>query len=154
MFHHWSKFRGEEFVGFVHDKNRTFAEVSDALTGKVEDTAGCTNKNVDVLAETHDIVLESRASSGHHDLNTHVLSEHFAYLRRLEGEFSSRDKEEGLDLWFLDVDLLEGGDNESSRFARSILGTGEDVTFGESDGDRLFLDRRRFFKTGFEDAHE
>jgi len=83
-----------------------------------------------------------------------VLSEHFAYLRRLKGEFASGDKEEGLDLWSLDVDLLEGGDNKSSRFSRPILCTGKDVAFGESDGDRFFLDRRGFFETGFEDAHE
>ena len=109
---------------------------------------------MNVLGETHDIILEGCASGGHHDLNAHVLAEQFAYLRSLEGEFSGGDEEEGLDLWFLDVDLLEGGDNESSSFARSVLGTSEDVTFGERDGDRLFLDRRRFFETSFEYAHE
>ena len=154
MLHDRSEFGREQFVGFIHDENGTLAEVSDALTGKVEDTSRCTDENVDVLAETHDIVLESCPSGSDHDLSAHVLSEQFAYLGRLKGEFSSGDKEEGLNLWFLDVDLLEGGDNKSGSFARSVLGPGENVTFGERDGDRLFLDRRRFFETSFEDTHE
>lgn len=55
---------------------------------------------------------------------------------------------------FVDVNLLEGGDNEGGCFSGAVFGTGEDVAFGEGKGDGFFLDGRGLFEAGLEDAHE
>ena len=59
-----------------------------------------------------------------------------------------------MDLRFVHVDLLEGGDDERSGLACAILGTCEDVALSEGGGDGFLLDGRRLLKAGFKDTHE
>ncbi len=57
-------------------------------------------------------------------------------------------KELTLDLVLCGIDLLQHRNAEGSRFARSVLGPGKDVTARERDGDGLFLDGRGRLRTG------
>lgn len=83
-----------------------------------------------------------------------MFSKDFADLRCLQSEFTSGDEEEGLDLGFIDVNLLECRDNESGSLAGAVLCTGKDIAVGECDGDSFFLYWRGLFETCFKDAHE
>jgi len=47
LFDHRRKFGGEEFVSFVHDKCRTFAEVGNTLSCEIKNSSWSTNDNVD-----------------------------------------------------------------------------------------------------------
>ncbi len=107
-----------------------------------------------LLRKTHDVVLERGAASGDHDLYTHVLPEVLAYLCGLQRKLTCRDEQEGLDLVLVDVDLLKRGNDEGCSLTRAVLGTGEDVAFGECDGDGLLLDWRGPLEAGLVDAHE
>lgn len=70
-----------------------------------------------------------------------MFPERLAHLGSLEGQFTSRDEEEGLDLVDFRVDAFEGRDDEGGGFTRSVLGSGEDVSTRECDRDRFFLNR-------------
>lgn len=47
LFDNWRKFRGEEFISFVHDKCRTFAEIGNTLSCEVENSSWSTNNYMD-----------------------------------------------------------------------------------------------------------
>ena len=83
-----------------------------------------------------------------------MFSKYFAHLGCLECKFTCWYEEKGLNFVLVDIDLLEGGDNEGCCFACTVLCTGKDITFRQGDWDGFFLNRRWFFETGFEDAHE
>jgi hypothetical protein len=136
------EFRGEKLVRLVHYEHRALAQVGDTLTGKVEDTTRSTDEDVNGLAEAEDVVAKGGSSGSDHDLNAGVLAERLADLRCLEGELTSGDEEEGLDLLDFGVDTLEGRNDEGGGLSRSVLGTSEDVATGESDGDGFFLNGR------------
>lgn len=125
LLHDGLEFRTEELVGLIHDERRARAEVGDSLPSEVEDPTWCSNEDVDGFRETEDVVLEGCSSSGNHDIDAKVLSERLADLGGLEGELSSRDEEESLDLGDLDVDLFERGNDEGGGLSCSVLGLGE-----------------------------
>jgi hypothetical protein len=154
LLHHRRKLRTEQLVRLIHNKHRALAQVCHALARQIQNPARRTDQDMYDFGETEDVVFEGGATGGDHDLYTEMFAQYLAHLSRLESEFAGGDEEEGLDLWLVDVDLLERGDDERSRLAGAVLGSGEDVTFGEGDGDGFFLDRRRLLESGFEDAHE
>mmetsp|Transcript_46946 Transcript_46946/g.78217 ORF Transcript_46946/g.78217 Transcript_46946/m.78217 type:complete len:419 (-) Transcript_46946:177-1433(-) len=144
----------EELVSFVHDEHLALGEVGDGLAGEIDDTARCSDEDVDGVVETDDVVLETGSSGRGHDLHVHVLAQFLADLRRLEGELTRGHEDDDLDLGDVSVDALQGGDEEGGGLSGAVLGTGEDVATSEGDGDGLLLDGRRLLKALFEDAHE
>ena len=83
-----------------------------------------------------------------------MFPQNLAHLRRLQRELTGRDEEEGLNLAFVSVDLLEGRDDEGGGFACAVLGSSKNVAFGEGDRDGFFLNRGGTLESGFENAHE
>lgn len=83
-----------------------------------------------------------------------MLSQNLANLTRLKRELTGGYEEECLDLVPTNVYLLERWDDEGRGLARAVFGAGEDVAFGEGDGDGFFLDGGRSFETCFENSHE
>lgn len=59
-----------------------------------------------------------------------------------------------LDLILAGVHPLQDGDAEGGGLASAILGSCQDVTAGQGDGDAFFLDRARVLKPFLVDAHE
>ena len=82
------------------------------------------------VLQTDDIIPEAGATCRYHDVDSQVLSEGLADLGCLHGKLSGGDEYQALDLGNLGIDLLEGGDDEGSGLAGSVLCTGEDVTTG------------------------
>ena len=70
-----------------------------------------------------------------------MFPENLADLGCLQGELAGGHEEQGLDLWLIDVDLLERGDHKGCGFAGTVFRACKDVALCESDGDGFFLDR-------------
>lgn len=56
LLNYGSEFGGEEFVCFVHDKHRTFAEVGHILSCQVKNSTGSANDDVDGILETNNVI--------------------------------------------------------------------------------------------------
>lgn len=99
------------------------------------------NKDVDTFfgLQTQDIVPQWVAAGQRNDLNTdwfalawsgplaHVLAELFQHSRSLQRQFTSGHKYKPLDMFLRSVNLLQHRDAESSRFARTVLGTCKNI---------------------------
>lgn len=53
-----SEFLREQLVRFVHNNHATFAQIRNLLTCQVCYSAGCTDDDMDGIAQTEDIVSE------------------------------------------------------------------------------------------------
>lgn len=147
------EFRRKKLVSFIHDEGWAGRKVSNALARQVQYPSRRTHNDVDRLAQTDNVVLEARASSGDHDIDAQVLAKGLADLRGLESQFSRRHQDQGLGLGALGVNALKSGNYERSGLAGAILGAGQNITAGQSDRNRLLLDGRRLFEASLEDAH-
>lgn len=150
----WLELGGQEFVCFVHDKSGALREIGDAFAGEVEHAAGGSDDDMHGLAQAQNVVLETSAARGDHYLDVHVLAQGLAHLGRLQRELSSGHQDECLDVRFLTIDLLEGGDHKSRCFAGAVLCARQDVAACQSNGDGFLLDGTGSLKAGFKDAHE
>ena len=74
LFNNGSKFGGEEFVRFIHDELRTFAEVGNIFSCQVENSSWCADNNVYWILETKDIISQGCATSSHHNINSEMLA--------------------------------------------------------------------------------
>lgn len=153
LLHNWGKLGRQKLIGLVHDKGLASREISHALACKIQNPAWCSNNDMNWLAQSDDIVLQSCPTCRDHDVDTQVLSQHLAYLRGLEGEFSGGDEDKSLCLGALRVYALECGDDEGGSLSGAVLRSRQDVSAGQSHWDRFFLDRRRLLEPSFEDAH-
>ena len=129
-------------------------EIGDALAGQVEDSTGSTNKQVNRLSETENIVAKRGTSGGDHDFDAEVLSERLCDLTCLESKLTGGHQKDGLNFVLLGVELFERRDDIGSCLARTVLGTRQDIATGECDRDGLFLDGGGALETGFKDAHK
>lgn len=141
LFDNGGEFGRKEFVGFVHDKHRAAAQICDSLSSEIENSTRGTNENVNRLSQPHDVVSQRRSSRRYHDLSARVFSERLAHLGSLEGEFTGRDEEEGLDFGNFRVDAFESRDDERGSLSGSVLRSGEDIPSRQCDRDRFFLNR-------------
>lgn len=90
----------EEFIGLVHDEDRTLAEVADALVGQVEDPTGGRNQEVDLLVKSEDVVFQTGTSGACHDLDTKMFAQVLAHLGCLESQLAGWHEKQGLDFVF------------------------------------------------------
>ncbi len=56
LFNNGRKFGGEQFISFIHDELRAFAEVGNILSCQVEDSPRCADNNVYRILETKDVI--------------------------------------------------------------------------------------------------
>jgi hypothetical protein len=82
-----------------------------------------------------------------------MLSESLANLGSLKSQLSCGDQDQSLGLGAFRVDSLKGGDDEGSSLASTILGSGKDVSAGEGNGYRFFLNGGGLLESGLENAH-
>ena len=148
------EFLRQQLISLVHDEHWALAEISHLLASQIEDTAWCSDDDVYGILQTHDVVPQTSTTGCHHDIDAEMLAERLADLRCLHGKLTGGDENETLDLGDLGVDLLEGGDKESGSLAGTVLGASEDVSAGEGDGDRLFLNWGWFLEASLEDTHQ
>ena len=143
----------QELISLVHDERLTGRQISHALARKIQDSAWCSDNDVDRLTQPDDVVLQPCSTGGHHDINTEVLSQGLANLGSLKCQFSSGDQDECLCLWVLRVDALKGRDDEGCSLSSAVLRARKYVSSCQSDGNGLLLDWRRLLETCLEDSH-
>lgn len=148
------KLRREELVGLVHDDGAAFAKIRNLFRGQVKNTAGGGNNNVHRVVETHDIIFERRSPRSNHALNPHMLSNLLDNSRCLQGKLSRGDEDKNLNIGLRSIRLLQAGDNVRSRLPRPVLGSGQDIPILKNDGNGLFLNGGRLFKSLLEYTHE
>ena len=68
------EFGGQELIRFVHDKSLCCGEVGNAFAGKVEDSAGGTDKDVDSFVQSDNVVSESGTTGGDHNVEAEMLA--------------------------------------------------------------------------------
>mmetsp|Transcript_7587 Transcript_7587/g.12771 ORF Transcript_7587/g.12771 Transcript_7587/m.12771 type:complete len:359 (+) Transcript_7587:1202-2278(+) len=148
------EFGTQQLVGLVHDEHVALAEVGDALIGQVMNAAGGAHQDVHGRVQTHDVVTQVGASSGHHHLHCHVLTNLLHDGGSLQSQLSSGYQHQHLDTIHSGVNFLEARDNERPGLAGAILGSGQHISAGQNDGNSLFLDRRRLLKSFLKNSHK
>mmetsp|Transcript_53035 Transcript_53035/g.60775 ORF Transcript_53035/g.60775 Transcript_53035/m.60775 type:complete len:339 (-) Transcript_53035:703-1719(-) len=59
----------QQFIGFVHDQHFTVRQVGNIFVGQIQDSSGSSDKNVDRLVQSNNIITKGGSSGGHHALN-------------------------------------------------------------------------------------
>lgn len=147
------EFWRQKLVGLVHDKCLATRKICYPFSSQIQNSAWCSNNDVDGVAQSDNIVFQPSAARGHHDVDTKVLSKRLADLRGLEGELSSGDEDESLCLCDLGIYALECRDDECSSLSGTVLRSRKDIATGQSYGYRLFLNGGWLLESGLEDAH-
>ena len=145
--------RRQKLVSFIHDKRLTSGKIGYTLARKIQDSTGCSNDDVDRVAESDDIVLKSCSTGRNHDVDTEMLSQGLADLRCLKSQLSGGYEDERLCLGVLRVHAFESGNDESRGLSGAILRSRKNVSSCESDGNSLLLNWRRLLEACLEDAH-
>ncbi len=78
----------------VHDYGRAVTQVGDALVGEVKNATWRGDEDMNLAVKPHDVLLQTRAASRHHNLDVHVLPELLAHLRGLQSELACGHKDE------------------------------------------------------------
>mmetsp|Transcript_102065 Transcript_102065/g.186428 ORF Transcript_102065/g.186428 Transcript_102065/m.186428 type:complete len:258 (-) Transcript_102065:477-1250(-) len=130
----------QQFVCLIHDKHIASLQVAHVLVGKIQHTARRRHHNVHCVVKAHDILAETGAASGDHALHIHVLTKLLDDGGGLEGELTSGDEDEALDLSFRCRALLKQRNCERTCLARSILCSCKNRLAGQSHRDAVFLD--------------
>jgi len=135
----------EDVVALVNNEVLEALEVEVSLIDELEDAAGGTDEDVGrALLQDSDILLLGLATA--EVLNLHagqVLGEALVLLHDLEGELAGVTEDEDQDLALLrgvDVELLEGGDDEDGGLTHTALGLAEHVVSEDGLRDTLLLD--------------
>ena len=134
----------EDIVTLVDDKVLEVLEVQLALVHELEDTAGGADEDVGRgLLQDGDVLLLGLTSAEVLDPDVlHVLGEALVLLHDLERELAgvAEDQHQNLALLgFVDIELLEGGNDEDGGLAHSTLGLAEDVVSEDGLGNALLL---------------
>ena len=121
---------GQQLVSLVHHQHARRGELGDSFRGQVEQAPRGGDDGVHRLVQSDDVVAEGGPSRRHHHLGPQVLPELPRDLRGLQGQFTSRHQDHGLDLVAGRVEPLEDRDAEGRGLARAVFGAREDVAAG------------------------
>lgn len=170
LLHHRLKLLAEQLVRLVHDKSSTLSQIRNPLSSQIQYSPRRTNEDVDRFLQAENVVAKGSSAGSDHDLETSDFgAERLAYLGCLEGEFTGRDEDEGLDVGKANVHVVEGGDEEGgglrsqsrpyqpvvlAHFTRSVLGTSENISPSQCGRYRLFLDRTGLLETREVEPHQ
>lgn len=143
----------QQLVRLVQHEHLALRHVRHLLVHQVEDATGRRDDQLHLLVDAHDVVLEVRAARRHHHADVHVLGQFDADLRRLQGQFARRHNDQRLNVLLGRVDLLQHWNTIRARFARTVLGTRQNVFAAQRNRNGRLLDGRRLLPALLEDAH-
>mmetsp|Transcript_1843 Transcript_1843/g.3218 ORF Transcript_1843/g.3218 Transcript_1843/m.3218 type:complete len:327 (-) Transcript_1843:1338-2318(-) len=155
LFDDRSKLCRQQLVSFIHDHQLHLVQLTDPFVCQVQNTTRSSNQNVHRLVHSHNIILQTRSSRGHHDLQSlNSLSEILAHLRVLQSKLTGRYQDQRLDHVLLGVHLFQGRDQKRCGLSGSVLSTGKDVTACKRDGNCLFLNGTWLLESHLENSHQ
>ncbi len=133
----------KELVGFIKYDCVALVKLGNLPSRKIENATRRRHKNVHRLLQPQNIVFEIRAARRHHDVHSQVLSELFAQLRRLQGEFARRDKNKRLNDIARHIHLFENRNQIRRRLSRPVLRARKNAPPRKRNRNALLLNRRR-----------
>jgi len=144
----------EEFIRLVQDEHLDIARAEGAPPNHVKHPAGSTRDDVLAVFEFTYVFTNGSASDTSVTLHVHVVAQRKYDGLDLGREFASGREDECLRLSHGDIDGLQHGNREGSRFTRSGLGLRDHITALRDGEDGTLLDRRRLFKVCMDDILE
>jgi hypothetical protein len=134
----------EHLVGLVEHHDLDVLEAQHALAREVEEAAGRSDDHLGAGLDLLDLALVRLAAVDGRDLGGTVGCREGEVLSDLHAQLARRNDDESLHARLgVEPELLEEGETEAERLARSRLGLADDVLAGEPHGDRLLLDGER-----------
>jgi len=118
---------GQHLVSLVEDEHLHVVRLEDAALDHVVDTAGRADNNLGTVLEGLHVVTDAGAANAGVALDIHKVTNGNNDLLDLLGELTGGGEDQRLAGFDVGVDLLQGGNGESSRLAGTGLGLGNDI---------------------------
>ncbi len=135
------KLARDKLINLVKHAELALVKLGVASGGQIENSTGSSHYNMNVLAHSNDILVDSSTACGHHALHLLMLADLFDDERGLHGKLTDWDENQCLDLVQFNVDLLDQRDGVGCRFTSTVLGLGNDVLSCKNLRNSLLLDR-------------
>ena len=142
----------KQLIRFIQDDHSASVDLSQILVHQIQQTAGRGNDNVHDLLQTCDIFAQWCSTGGDHHAQLDMFGQLHADRTGLQSQFSCWNQDHGLNGVLRGIDAFEDRNGVGACLASTILRSTQNISAGQGDGNRLFLDGRWFFPTFFVDA--